>query len=101
MTGIIHTVNMSICWFTTLVTLGNDFISDPFTKSLIKDEILPMKFITQVFLPYLVSIVDNPALQVKYILKSFMKHIRRRFFTTDTTCAIHDDVCIFLILHHI
>ncbi len=60
-----------------------------------------MKFIIQPFLFYLVHIIDDTSFQVKHIFKSLVQHIRTCLFTTDAACTIHDDVFIFISLHHV
>src|SRR6185295_12599813 len=83
------------------MTMRNDLIGDPFTQPLIKHKILSMKFIGQSLLLYLVSIMNNAALQMKNIPETFVEHESRSFFTTNATGAIHDDVFVAFITHHI
>ena len=101
MTGIIYTIHVCVSRFAALMTMSNDLIGDPFTQPLIKDKILSVKLIGQSPLLYLVSIVNNAALQMKNILKSFVKHEGRSFFATDATGAVHDDIFVSFVTHHI
>ena len=74
-TGIIHTVYMGVCRFSALVTMGNDFISHSFSQSLVKNKILSMEFVFQSTRFYLVHIINDTALQVKYIFKTLVEHV--------------------------
>src|SRR5689334_3698985 len=100
MTGIIYTVHMGIGWLAALMAMSNDLFGDTFAQSLIKNKILPVKFYTQIFFFGLVHIIDDTTLEMKDIFKSFVQHISRSFFTTDTAGAIHNDVLVLVLLHH-
>ncbi len=48
----------------------------------------------------LFCIIDNTALQVKYMIETVMQHVGARLLATDATRAIHDNVLVFMLLHH-
>src|SRR5690349_19016115 len=101
MTGIVHTIHMCIGRLAALMTMSNDLVGNSLSQTLIKNKILSMKFYIEPFFFGLVHIIDNAALEMKYILKSFVQHISRSFLATDTAGTIHNDILVFIFLHHI
>ena len=66
--GFIGAVHMSICRLTTLVAFGNDLFSDPLPQPVVENKILSVEFSWQLFLLYLIGIINNAAFEVLYLL---------------------------------
>ena len=94
-------VGMGICGLTALMTGRYHIFRDPFAQAVVKYKVFPDKLRLQPLLFDLLCIINDPALQVEDILKSFVEHIGGSFLTADTAGAIHDDVLIFMLPHHI
>src|SRR5436309_2574456 len=98
MASVVRTVHMRIGGLATLVTFGDYLVSDLLPKSLVKHKIFPMKFIFKIFLLHTVHIIDDAAFEMKHIFKALVKHVRRSFFATNATCAVHDNIFLSFIV---
>src|SRR4051794_29062315 len=101
MTGAVNAIYMCICRLATLVTFCNYFIRNSFTKTVIKHEVFTMKFIVNILIFYLVSIMNNSTFQVKNIFETTVQHVSAGLFAADATGAVHNNIFGFGILQHI
>ena len=67
MTAFVGTVDMGICRLSTLVTRCYNFMSYPLSQPVVEHKIFSMEPGRKIFIPDLVYIIDDAALQVKYI----------------------------------
>ena len=67
MTPLIPAIGMRIGRLPALMTTRDHFITDALPHPVVKNKILPPELIFQPLLFYGIGIVDDPALQVKYI----------------------------------
>src|SRR5436190_16653996 len=101
MAATVDTVDMCICRLPALMASSNNILCDPLSQPVIEHKIFSNEFIWQTFLLYFLRIIYNSSFKMEYVFKSIMQHKGACLFTTDTTGAIHDNILIFFILHHI
>ncbi len=101
MTGIIGTIGMDIIWLSALMALGNYILAYSFCPAIIKNKILPDKFILQVVLFDLSGILNNTALQLVHLFKALVFKISAGIFTSNPSSTIHNQVLVFLELTQI
>jgi hypothetical protein len=97
MTGFIGAINMGITWCTTLVAMRNHMLRNPFTPPVVEDEILAHEFILELFLIYLPAVLDDPALELVNLFKTFVFVVCAGFFAPDTAGTVHHQFPVFLI----
>ena len=82
------------------MTGGNYIIRDPFSEAFIEYKVLAEKLIGNSHFFGLSGIFDNSTIQLINIFIAPVFHIRRSFFTTNTSGAIHDDMFLLGIAEH-
>jgi len=101
MTGTVDAVGMGIAGVAALVTNRYHIITDAFAQAIVKYKVLAYENIIQLFFLYLMCIVDDTSFQVIHMLKAMVQHIGTGFFAPDPSCAVHDDIPVFVFLQHV
>ena len=101
MTGFIGTIDMDITGLSALMTMSDDILRDPLSQPIVEHKILSNEFALETLLFYLSCVVDDSAFQMVNMIKAFMQQVSARFFTTNTTGAIHDNIFVLFVLHHV
>src|SRR6476661_2838958 len=100
MTGFIGTIGMGITKTAALMAMAYNFIANHLSQPAVEYKVLAPEFVVQVLLFHLIGILDNSTLEVKNIFEPVMQHPGTCFFTTDTTCTIHDNIFILTFFKH-
>jgi len=91
-TSIVHAVDMRVAGLSALVAVRDDFWADPFSETIVENEILPDESVLQAFCTHLIDIIDDAPLKVENIPETIVQHPGTGFFAANAPGAIHDDV---------
>src|SRR5688572_28368859 len=80
---------------------SNDIVRNSFSKALIEYKVFSDKLILKSVFLYLPCILDDSTIKLEYILEPLMPHPRARFFTTYSSCAIHQKILVFVLFHQV
>ena len=101
MAAIVMAIGVVITWLATLMAFGNNIFCNTLSQSIVKYKIFSNKPAFQSLLFYLLCIVDDATFQMENLVEPIVQHVGTCFFATYAASAVHDDVFLFVSLHHI
>lgn len=100
MTVIVGAIHVYIGRVPALVTMCYDIITDPFTQTLVENEIDPQKFVFQTTCPHLPVVLNDTTFQLENIVETSVLHVGTRFFTANTTGTVHENIFVLVLFQH-
>ena len=101
MTTVVYTVCMIVARFAALVTYGDDVLGDALAQALVEDEVLSNELTLDSFFFDFLCVLDDAAVELKYIFKTDVFHPGAGLFAADAAGAIHQEVFVLLVAHQI
>ena len=101
MAGLVGTVHVGVAGISALVALGDDVVADPFSSSVVEDEVLSEELILEVQVLYLTCVFNDPAFKLIDILEAFMLVIGTGLLTTDAPGTVHHQFLVFLVVFQV
>ena len=100
MAAIIFTISVAVACGSALMTMRDNIFRNPFAHALIKNEIFADETYRKPLFTRLAGIFNNTPLNVPDFAKSVVLHPGAGLLTADPARAVHNDLFIFMLLHH-
>src|SRR5579859_6422820 len=97
----IPAIGMGIGRAPALMATGDDLRADALPEPVVEYKVLALEFVLQPLVLYRICIMNDPALQVIYMLEPLMKQVGAGLLAPDASRTVHDDILVFVVLHHI
>src|SRR5690606_7145581 len=101
MTPVILAIGVIITGFSALMAGSDDIVGDAFSQAFIEHKVLSDKEVFESPGPDILRILDDTAIELKYLLEAQMFHPRTRFLTANTSGTIHQELFVFLVFHQV
>ena len=79
-----------------LMALAYNIFCDPFGAAFIENKILPFELGREVFCAHFMSIINNAAVELVDVFKTFIFQVSARFFTTDAAGTVEEKLLFLL-----